>query len=512
MNQTINANISGIVFHIDVDAYDILKEYLSKIKSHFSNSDERIEIMQDIESRIAELFSETIKKPEMVVNRAEVERVIKIMGKPEQYIIDKDDDSDFGQENNSSYNNSKSYTDKKLFRNPDERILGGVASGIAAYINVDTVWVRLFFVISAVFIGFGFPAYLVLWIAMPEAKTVADKLKMKGEPINIESIKKTFDYEAGRVNESLKHINSNKFIKQFGPTVENIFKAIGSLIIYITKAFVKVIALIMLFVGLFLLLIVLGIYSGLESIISLSSNGIMLVKYEELLNLIFVSEAYLMLALVGIFLIIAIPIFSLIYFSSIVLFNVRKSAVFGTGLFILFVIGFIICISIGLNISENYSKTQQIENKHLIPTSEKVFNIIANESYQPGKAVLESDFPIISFDKDSIYQGFVHFSIMKSKTNNFYLIENIESKGYSGKDALEKAENIGYFYQLNDSSLFLNKYLSVPRKDKINGQAISIELHLPLYQIVYLDNSLINIIYDVENVSNTSEKNMLNKK
>jgi phage shock protein PspC (stress-responsive transcriptional regulator) len=512
MNQTINANISGIVFHVDIDAYELLKEYLGKIKSHFSDSEERTEIMQDIEMRIAELFSETIKKPEMVVNKAEVERVIKIMGKPEQYIIDKEDDTDYEKKESSYNKDSKSYTDKKLFRNPDERILGGVASGIAAYLNVDTVWVRLFFVIAAVFIGFGFPAYIVLWIAMPEAKTVADKLKMKGEPINIESIKKTFDYEAGRVNESFKHLNSNKFIKKFGPTVENIFKGLGDLIIYISKAFIKIIALITLFVGLTLLMIIFLIYSGLESMVSLTSNGVMLVQYEDLLNLVLVSDTYLMLALIGIFLLVSIPVFSLIYFSSIILFNVKKSGIFGTLLFLLFLIGFIISLSIGLNLSNDYSKTQQIENKQTISKSENVFNIIANDSYMPGKPVLESEFPIISFDKDSIYQGFIHFSVLKSKTNDFYFEETIESKGNSHKDALQKAENVGYFYQLNDSSLFLNKYLSVPKGDRLKGQAVSIKLYLPLYQVIYLDNSLKNIIYDVKNVSNTNELNMLSKK
>ena len=133
MNQTVTINISGIVFHIEIDAYEDLKNYLNKIKSYFNNSEECEEIMTDIEARIAELFNEKISDVNQVILKKDVEEVITIMGKPEQYITEDD------IEEEEDYDNKKSSSsDKKFFRNPDERVLGGVCSGVASY--SDLMW------------------------------------------------------------------------------------------------------------------------------------------------------------------------------------------------------------------------------------------------------------------------------------------------------------------------------------------------------------------------------------
>ena len=112
MNKTVTVNISGIVFHIEVDAYDTLKNYLNKIKGYFNNSEEREEIMTDIESRIAELFSNMMDDKNQVITSENVTSVIETMGKPEQYV---DEDS---EEELESPKESKLKSDKKLFRNP----------------------------------------------------------------------------------------------------------------------------------------------------------------------------------------------------------------------------------------------------------------------------------------------------------------------------------------------------------------------------------------------------------
>lgn len=207
MNQTVTINISGIVFHIEIDAYEDLKKYLNKIKSYFNNSEECEEIMTDIEARIAELFSEKLSDVNQVILKKDVEEVITIMGKPEQYITD----DDIEQEETTYERKKSTSSDKKFFRNPDERVLGGVCSGIAAYFGFDTIWARLFFVMTTLFLGFGPFIYIILWIVIPEAKTASDRLQMKGEPINIDNIGKTVQDEASKVNDKLKNINKGKF-------------------------------------------------------------------------------------------------------------------------------------------------------------------------------------------------------------------------------------------------------------------------------------------------------------
>ena len=201
MNQTVTVNISGIVFHIEVDAYDTLKNYLNKIKGYFNNSEEREEIMMDIEARIAELFTNMMGEKNQVITSVNVESVIETMGKPEDYITEEDEESQNQTEE------TKFRKDKKFFRDPDQRILGGVASGIGAYLGIDVIWTRLFFVLAFLIWGFGPLAYIILWIIIPEAKTASDKLKMKGEAVNVDNIGKTFEAEAKKVNEKLKSVN-----------------------------------------------------------------------------------------------------------------------------------------------------------------------------------------------------------------------------------------------------------------------------------------------------------------
>ncbi|MEQ8522663.1 MAG: PspC domain-containing protein, partial [Vicingaceae bacterium] len=142
MKETVNINVSGVVFHIDVDAHQVLKDYLEKIRSFFNNSEEREEIMADIEARIAELFGARVNEQKQVISKRDVEDIMQIMGRPEEFAPE-EDGSDQGQQRPFG---PQGKIRKRLFRDPEDRVLGGVASGIAAYIGVDPVWIRLFFV------------------------------------------------------------------------------------------------------------------------------------------------------------------------------------------------------------------------------------------------------------------------------------------------------------------------------------------------------------------------------
>src|SRR5690349_12113363 len=142
MNKTVTVNIGGIVFHIDENAYERFKQYLEAIRVHFTGSEGRDEIMQDIEARIAEMFQEKIKEQKQVVTLADVEEVITVMGRPEQFSGTGESDGAEAEPSATTTVNVK----RRLYRNPDEKMIGGVASGISAYFDVDPVWIRLAFV------------------------------------------------------------------------------------------------------------------------------------------------------------------------------------------------------------------------------------------------------------------------------------------------------------------------------------------------------------------------------
>lgn len=185
MNKTVTINIAGLVFHIDEDAYNKLDSYLQAVRNSIQQESED-EIIADIESRIAELFAERIDPQTGVIRMNNVDEIINIMGKPEDYIIEDDEPV---KPNNFTTTN-KSY--KKIYRDGEKRILGGVCSGLGHYFNIDPVWVRILFILLFFAYGLSFVIYLILWVIIPKAVTVADVLEMKGEPVNISNIEKQF--------------------------------------------------------------------------------------------------------------------------------------------------------------------------------------------------------------------------------------------------------------------------------------------------------------------------------
>jgi len=199
MKKTVTINISGIIFHIDDDAYERLSRYLSSIKRHFSNMEGRDEIVTDIESRIAELLQAKVTDNKQVITIEDISEVVKLMGQPTE--MDEEPDQETHQEK-TSYPNRQP---KRLYRDIDNRTIGGVASGLANYFNVDPVWIKVAFIVAFLVWGTGVLAYIILWLAVPAAVTTAEKLEMRGEQVNISNIERSirdeFDGVKGKFNE-----------------------------------------------------------------------------------------------------------------------------------------------------------------------------------------------------------------------------------------------------------------------------------------------------------------------
>ena len=505
MNQTVTVNISGIVFHIEVDAYEELKNYLNKIRSYFNNSEECEEIMTDIEARIAELFNQKISSTNQVIREKDVEEVIAIMGKPEQYITDDEEETEAPKTGNTGY------TNKRIFRNPDDRIVGGVASGLAAYFGMDALWIRLFFVI-AFFIGFGFLLYIILWIVMPEAKTASDKLQMRGEPINIQNIGKTFQDEANRINEQLKNADTGKFARKAESAFESFFSFFLQLLKGFFRVMGKIIGVVFLIVGVFWLVALLGMLIGSETIFSITSDGIFSIESTEFFNLIFVSEDQFLLALTGAVLTIGIPIVAIIYAGIKLLFKIRSHYSVGIGLFVLWVVGIAISGMVGIKMGTEFTNHESVTVSETIGNNATDYFISAETAINPGKGILEDRYSLISLDNDSIYMNDIQMDIVKSENDSMELEVIKYSNGHSRKDALTNAKSISYIYSIHGDSLFFNNYIATLKEHKIRGQQVKIKLYLPVGKSIYLDKSLKRIIHDVDNVTDTWDHDMLEKK
>jgi phage shock protein PspC (stress-responsive transcriptional regulator) len=174
MKKIININLSGRVIPIEDSAYEKLQGYIESLRRHFAREEGRDEIINDIESRIAELMNDKIRKGASCVTDADVEEIISSMGRPEDFDGDnteEDNNSQSGQSQQQqqySYNENTRFTRTRLFRDTSDKLIGGVCSGLAAYMNVDPSIVRILFaIITLGGFGVGFLIYIVLWMILP---------------------------------------------------------------------------------------------------------------------------------------------------------------------------------------------------------------------------------------------------------------------------------------------------------------------------------------------------------
>jgi len=195
MKITVSINLGGYSFNIDEDAYAELKRYLKNLELHFAGEESSSEILSDIETRMAELFRTKITNYKQVIDIEDVHQAISVLGTPEDI----------------SDNNGPSARDKfsspgyhRMYRDTDHRVIGGVCSGMGAYWSIDPVIVRIIFVALALGGGLGVLVYLILYIVIPEAKTTAQKIEMKGNPVNIHNIKESVKKEFDTVRKNMK--------------------------------------------------------------------------------------------------------------------------------------------------------------------------------------------------------------------------------------------------------------------------------------------------------------------
>lgn len=238
MNKTQNINIGGKAFTIDEVAYLRLKNYISALEKHYMKEDGGKEIMYDIEDRISELFTQyKDNNNREIINIYDVDNVINILGSPVDIIDD---------EYRSTNENSYTYKPiKKLYRDSQSRVFGGVASGISYYLSTSVVLIRLAFILLTFFYGITIVIYIILWIVIPKAVTMQQILEMRGEQVNISDIENNVKKKFYEIKDS-----GSRFINQSGRAIRD-----GGM--YVAQktpnVLLNIIAAISLFIGIILL-------------------------------------------------------------------------------------------------------------------------------------------------------------------------------------------------------------------------------------------------------------------
>lgn len=482
MNKTIIININGIVFHIEEDAYEVLRTYMTEVKRHFAYSPDSDEIVTDIENRLAEMFNERLNADNrQVIITADVESITERMGNVSDFDIDDDDQP-------VRLTDPIYKAEKKLFRDTDDRIISGICAGIAHYFGIGPRWIRLLAIIS-LFLGIGIPVYLILWLVIPKAVTRADKMAMKGEPINIQSFKKNFDEELAGLKHGLKnaHHEAKPAINQLARFIGNagmlVIKIIGGIIV-----FSGIIALIALSIG---LITFLGYWN---------SNQLNAFPFNM------VNPGYKSIFTISAFILIFIPLAALVVFAVRVIFTrfaVSKTVYFGMLILWLtaLVVGVYHISKVGAEFNEEakFSITAVLKpspeyylklNPVRFLTKEDSLEYNINPSDFKGRIIINNRRGDFNLPEN------VSLKILKTDVSKPVLIQEFSAKGPDFETALANARGARYRFIQTDSLLLLDGNTHVKRGELWRDQRVQLTLKLPENTTLHIESTLNRYLED----------------
>ncbi len=546
MKKNISINISGIIFHIEEDGFDRLKEYLDSINKYFSTFDESNEIIADIESRIAEIFLEKLKNDKQVITSEDVEALVATMGSIQDFQAIEDIDEEYQESTNSfssehktKFNTSKKkrlYRDnnrklvggvaagianyfsidpvwvrlgfivllsdvfitfsvsllaliayivmwvsvpgsddleedksiKKLYRNPDGKVIGGVSQGIATYLDIDITVVRVLFVLSIFLGGTGILAYLVLWIILPEAKSITDKVQMEGEEVTLENI----DSSIKKAKEKDEHPNEESSLAKVllfpFRTMGQIFKGIAHAITPIFNFFVQ---LVRIFAGFIITVIGISMFFSITvAIIALLGllTGATFV-HVDFIPLDLLADSIPTIGLIGIYLAIAVPALLVLLVGVSLL--ARKSMItptFGWAIFGIWIIGVIMMSFTIPKVLFQYKENDRVTQTLTYPSN-------YNAMYFDVKNTGLEDYDGLRI-KMKGYDG-----------NEIKVIEEFSAQGPTKKAAAINAKMISYTIAQDDSILTFDSNVQFTNDAVYRNQELKLTLLIP-YELKFSMN------------------------
>lgn len=508
MNKLLYVNIGGVVFQIDETAYQKLDNYLGSIRRKYSTTPDGDEIIKDIEHRIAELMFDRVGERGAITEKY-VDEIIATMGKPEEF------ESEEQTYQNTGYSEPHSRsTGTKFYRDKENNVLGGVCAGFGAKIGVDSLWIRLAFLAFFFLAGTGFLLYIILWIIIPEAKTTAEKLEMRGEKVDINNIEKTvkdgakqFGKKVNAFGEEVKqtfsqeHINRTKkntgdFIEDAASTLKPLFQGIAKIFVF----------------GVLLVSLAIVVATTVELFTNWGNN---FTEIEFFGNHITEGsdQAWLLISCAVALLI--IPFIGLIYSSVKFLLGIKQKTKFvGTTLSIFWVACLMVVIYLGITIGRNYRYEENISSKVTIAQP-----VAQTMHLQLGAVPADNEH---HFNKWSVKKGntqddliFQQISVEfeKSLDSNFAILVNKSARGYDRNNARENAQNLNFnIIQNGDSIIVVPAMIVLGANEKWREQEVDILIRVPQDKFIVIDKQLIMYIDKNEYTSELRDIELYNNK
>ena len=506
MNKTININLANTFFHIDETAYEVLKSYLKKLEKAFQKTQGKEEILRDIEVRIAELFQERKQSKEQVISIEDVESVIETLGQPEDFITDTEEDIKESFKENRNPN-------RKLYRDPDDKYIGGVASGLGYFFGIDTSWIRILWLVFSLFsAGTLILIYLVLWIVIPEAKTTAEKLKMKGEPINISTIEKKIKEEFEEVSSKIKDIDYQKATSSLKKKSTTFFSFLERILSLIPKLIFKIIGVV------FVLVSSLSLFGIVIGTLLFLVFGTIEWPFDFYFNNYITSPYTAFGFWVALLLLVLIPF--LLLFSLGIRLLKRNSIVFSrVSRIILLSFWFLALVTVlffGLREVRSHSVTATKTDRFELSYSKNDTLTILKKEPLASKEVELWNFErkgiFKNRDKSQWIKKNLQLSVLKSSKNHSYLEVNYTADGSSYENAQSNAKAIQYNWEEVEKELLLNSKWTIKEDTPFQNQKVQLKLYLVEGQIFRLDSSLKKILSSsLMNNYNLTKNQMMGK-
>ncbi|MCD6180005.1 MAG: PspC domain-containing protein [Bacteroidales bacterium] len=497
MKKTFSININGLLFNIDEDAFEKLNNYLKTLKKHFKNTEGGDDIVMDIEARIAEILKTRIKDIQQIVTLKDVEFIIETLGQP----FEMDEES----ERSSPKRHKRIYSNKRIFRDPDNQIFGGVASGLAAYFNIDLVIIRLIFVLTILIGGVGIIVYLTLWILTPYASTTAEKIEMEGETVDIKTIEKKVREEL----ESLKN-RFQDFSNEAGDVMKKKKKdsisglnQFGHFLINILRIFFRILAIlfgiIFLIVGIALSMVFAATYLGLTPAIQFEEFSVEAISFPAFLNSYIITTPYELILNIALFLVLFIPVVGLIFSGIRLIFNLGRQKIFGISAVILWVLAIMVAFTLSVKTIEEFkTESKQIVVNTMDSIRSDTLNLsVYNLKYYKeleqkslGSIYFEDD--KLMFCSDDIFYGNSGLTFSKADNEDFELVIRTSVRGENIEAAKERLKSTKYHFKIDGNNLEIDPYFTLRLNEKWRDQEVTFEIKVPEGKTLFIDREARN--------------------
>jgi len=476
MEKSIKINIAGVIFQIDEEAYELLRDYLQSVTGRLSTLPGGSEMIDDIEGRIAELFQSKPSWQTAVISKEEVEEMISTMGSPEDIAGDLDSEPEEG-----------SYTGrgKKLYRDTGNSIIGGVCSGLSDYTGIDAVWIRLVFVLFTLLYLTGALVYVILWIVLPG----------KGTPVNYG--KRVRSEKTARTPRA--DIRTGNGSSAVGSAINEIFRAFCKFFVILFRVIVAIIGVAFIIAG----------FSTLFSFLFLSlfhSSFLVPSVFENSMFylpdfLYFIADPSLsvwLTILTG--LVVGLPLLALIYWGIRMVFQFRaRDLVLNLTMLIIWILSCvalsIISFTQGISFSDSHRTVQQLS----IPASDTLM-IRLDDRVSSLDYHREVHLP---FEPRNMYLDEKEDIIYVSPELNIYHTDDDPhmqvvkySSGHSRTDAISKAEQLIYDVNINDNAVDLDEYFTLPAGRRWSGAFMKVRLYIPDNMIIHFEEDLETLMHD----------------